>query len=91
MVSKTDNASPTLVQTSAWIKISQRSFAKMTIVSNALFSPRVCPLRQLVMSPTSVATLTDKMETFWVLPRGWLQTSLVDKSFYFVTTDGQPV
>ena len=91
MVSDKDNASPTLVQTSAWTKNSQRLVAKMTIVSNALFSLWVCPLRQPVMSPTSVATSTDKMETFWVLPKGWLQTSLVDKSSYFVTTDGQHV
>ena len=60
---------------SAFTKDYQWSLAKIIALFSVLFNCKFCPLRQLAMLPTNVATSTNKMETFWVLRVGWLQTS----------------
>ena len=55
-----------MVHMKVWANDCQRSLAKITTLPNALFNPKVCPLRQPTMLPTNVATLADKMERFKV-------------------------
>ena len=51
---------------STWTKDCQRSLVEIATLSNVLSIHRVCSLHQPAMSSTNVATLTDKMEKFWV-------------------------
>jgi hypothetical protein len=62
---------------SAWTKDNVRSLTKIITLSNALFRPRVCPLRQPAMSPTNVLDRQD--QEVLGLALGCLQNTLVEE------------